>query len=593
MYKRWYSQRVRAESLFEILRPGFEEVNVDFKNVRAWVGSVMGIILAAFVLLVLVISLGQNENNKNNKATGERNPNGLLLLVGMGAGLTMLGGGVTWAIVATGNRDLKNRLFAFDDVTKTYDIKSCGNYPITEDYGLPLFHSVDLAECPGKTLSAWLCGKWKETEFAWLQGGQLVDPYLRTVGDNQLLNVGLKVAFGRKANRINRLKRAGFDAVVFSEELNLPDIILGNNGVIETSYTRRAVKDVAQPLPGVPVTSLALWGAVSDPSGGEGVYGALADLVHSRKCLIQVIGGRVVVFLNSFIGLQSGLVSSQKDVERELDFAHSIFQRLKLVAQSKDPATAASVDAHVVAAAFKPTIQYRPSMGKLITGACLLLFGGMSVFGAMVAQKKINQEQPEVAKIVEIEDQADAIVSNGGLKRRKDSAGTITAVPWLEYSYQVYGQSYKRKSALTKGRKFLPVEEAKTMLRKYKRGSKLKAWFDPASPSKSSLVEKIAIRPKPAKAKLPNKVDLRGAIAFAGLLSVVGLGLIIVGLIGNRAKAVVPDFTGEAQAGSNIRSTTSRTSAANTVGSVSEAEPEWSGLSSAKYFTQQPSGMLD
>ena len=588
MYDRWFSQRVRAESLFAKLRPGFEGANVDFKNVRAWVASVMGIIMALFLLLVLLISLGENERrnkngiqNQNNKVTG------MLLAAGMGFGFSVFGGLITWSVVSSGNRRLKNRLFAFDDATKKYDIKSCGNYPITEDYGLPLFHSVEVAGCSAKSLNAWLCGDWKSDEFAWLQGGQLIDPLLGTVGDNAALNLGLRVVFGRKAKRENRLKRAGFDAIVFSEELHLPDIVLGRNKIFETGYTKRAVKQVAKPLPGMPASAkLSLYGATSDPRGCASAYGALADIVNSRNCLIQVIGGRVVVFLNCFTGITSPLVGSIEDVEREMEFAHTIFQRLKLVAQCEDQTASAPVDANVVAEAFKPQHTSRVSMGKVVAGICLLLFGGLGVLGAISAQSIIEETQKDIPQVVEIADQVEVKVCGGGLQRSTDSDGQPTAQPWIEYTYKMYGRPYKRKSVLSAEKAFLPIDEAKAMLGKYRNGMEVKAWYDPASPGVSSLTEKIVQGSQVAELD-DKKIDLKGAITFSALLSIGGLGLILFGCFGNRQKAIILDFEN-----SGSTSTPARQSVEASL-PATEAEPEWGNLSSAKYFKDTPAGMLD
>ena len=586
MYDRWYSRNIRAESLFAKLRPGFDGANVSFKNVRAWVASVMGIILTIFLLIALLISLGENERkNENNNVTR------LLLFAGMGVGFAAFGGAITWSIVGAGNRRLKNRLFAFDDATKKYDIKSCGNVSIREDYGLPLFHSIELDGCPAKSLSAWMCGKWKDDEFAWLQGGQLVDPLMRTVGDNAAFNVATRVLFGAKGSRVNRLKQAGFEAVVFSEELNLPDIVLGHHKIIETSYTKKALKGVSQPLPGKPVTSVMTFGAVSDPRGGAGVYGALADIVSSRQCLIQVLGGRVVVFLNSFIGWNSNLVESLEDIERELDLAHTVFQRLKIVAESKDRTKSAPVDTNTVAEAFKPQNTKRVSVGNIVAGVCLLLFGGLGVLGGIGGQAVINQKQKNLPREVKIADTVEAKISNGGLKRSTNSNGETTAQPWVEYKYRMYGQSYKRKSVLSADKAFIPIEEAKTLLGEYHKGMKVDAWFNPESPGISSLTEKIVQEPQVAE--VDNKpVDLTGAIAFSALLAMGGLGLIIFGFIGNPKKAIIPDFTNSGSGSVSTRETTAATMA-QTMQPATDAEPEWSNLSSAKYFKEKPAGMLD
>ena len=589
MYDRWYSERVRAKSLFDKLRPGFEGANVSFKNVRLWVGGVMGIIAGLFLFLAIMVTLGQN----SEKGVQNQPPNyrGLLMIAGLGVGLSATGGLLTWFVVGSGNRQLKNRLFSFDDATKKYDIKSCGNYELQEDYGVPLFHSIDMAGCPGKTLSAWLCGKWKGDEFAWLQGGQLVDPLLRTIGDSAALNLASLALFGAKGKRANRLRRAGFDAVVFSEELALPDIALGHRHIIETSYTKKALKDVAQPLPGIPVSNLMLWGAVSDSRGGAGVYSALADIVNSKQCLIQVIGGRVVVFLNSFVGFQSQLVNSLEDVERELDVAHTIFQRLKIVAQSKDPSISAPIDANVVAEAFKPHCVRRVSKGKIFAGICLLLFGGMGALGAIGAQEMSKREaqQKDLPKVAEQDNRVEVKVNKAGITRGQDSDGEPGAQPWIEYTYMMYGQQYKRKSALTKDPDFLPLDDANAMLAQYRKGMKIKAWYDPASPGKSSLIEKVVQAP-PVQTVQKKEVDLGSAFTLAGLMGIAGLGLVIFGFIGSKPKAVVPDF-------SNSETELSPEPECDNPSIVSapveEAEPEWSNLSSAKYFNQNPAGMLD
>ena len=580
MYTRWYSQSVQVEPLFRKLRKGCQGFDVQFGNVTAWVGGVVGIIAALYLTLVFFIISAGNENNPHKKPP---NPNGIAVITGIGFTLCAVGGGMTWLIISGGNRRKRKRILAFDDAINKYDIKSCGNELLEGDYGIPLFHTVELEECPGKRLWAWLCGNWKDDEFAWLQGGHLVDPLLRTLGDNEVLNLGLRVLGGRQASRVNRLRQAGFDVVVFSEELNLPDIILGHHQIYETSYTRKAVQEYAQPLPGIPATSFTLWGASSDHRGTSGIYGALADLLNSRHCLIQVIGGRVVVFLNCFIGWDSELVSSLKDVERELDFAHTVFQRLKLVSQAADPNVAATLDTKVVSQAFKPKGQFRPKVGVIIAGMCLAMFGGLGLLGAVKLQQKMAEENSiENIKFEEI----DAKVVKRGFTRGKenpDGSKSDKARPWIAYSYKFYGESFKTKEKLCD--EFMKAADAKKMALAYKKGKTIKVWVDPANPDSSALDAKVLEnRPrKPLRAE-PEQ-DLSGMLVFGSFILLAGLGLIAFGFLSGRAKVVVPEIANLATAAKNTGLPTD---------TASNAESSAVGqLASAQYFKQQPTGILD
>ena len=586
MYTRWYASSVKVDSLFRLLRKGETGFDVKFTNVAAWVASVVAIIGFLFALLVFGILSDSNEKNPNKKP----NPNGMTTIVGMGLGLCLFGGAATWWIVASGNRLRRRRIIAFEDAIQKHNIQSCGNKLLDDDYGVPLFHSVELAECPGKRLWAWVCGYWKKDEFAWVQGGQLIDPILGKMGENDALNFGLRVLGGRHANRENRLRQAGFDAVVFSEELNLPDILLGHRQVHETGYSRAAVKEYANPLPGLPSTLTGLWGATSDVNGATGVYGALADVVNARKCLIQVINGRVVVFLNSFLGWDSDLVGSLKDVERELDFAHTVFQRLRLVAESSDP-NKSTPNAELVNEVFKSHGSFRPKWGKVVGGACLSLFGGLGLLGVLnMALQQPGNAAPQKVAAMEVE----ANVVKRGITRgpdNPDGSKGSTARPWLSYKYTVYGEAFKTKEKLCEN--YIARKEAKKMALGYDEGMKITAWVDPGDPSKSALKEdQIQAFSVPTKTKnIPQGSELVPMILFGLVMLSGGLFLTVLGLIQGRHKVVVPDFETASknpldEVEKDIENSQTKEAAPSLVGSTS-------GLSSAKYFTQQTSGLLD
>ncbi len=220
MYARWFSQSIRAEALFTKLRPGSDAFEATFKNVGLWFGGTFGAILVFFAILIGVISLGEKKKEVEVP---------YVKVVGFIVAICTVAGLAAGGYAANSNNQLKKRIFAFDDATKKYDIKHCGNVLLTEDYRLPLFHESEYHDLNGtaKRLNAWLCGKWKDDEFAWLEGHQLVDPMFRGK-DNAAINLALLAAFGRKGNKQNRLKWKSFETVVFSEELPLPDIILGH-----------------------------------------------------------------------------------------------------------------------------------------------------------------------------------------------------------------------------------------------------------------------------------------------------------------------------------------------------------------------------
>lgn len=578
MYNRWYSQSVRVEPLFSKLRPGTTGFDVKFKNVGMWVAFVVAIVGLLFAFL----TSGLSEGHPNNKP----NPDGMATLVGMGIGLCLFSGVATWVIASAGNRKLRKRILAFDDAIEKHDIKSCGNQPLNEDYGIPLFHSIELPECPGKRLWAWLCGSWKEDEFTWLQGGQLIDPVLGTLGDNDLLNTGIRILGGRHASRENRLRQAGFDAIVFSEELHLPDIVLGHRQVYETGYTRREVKEHSNPLPGMPASILGLWGAASDSRGAAGVYGALADVVNSRKCLIQVINGRVVVFLNSFLGWESDLVASLKDVERELDFAHTIFKRLKFVSQATDPNTK-TPNHQEVDEIFKSHGSFRPHWGKVIGGVCLSLFGGLGLLGLAKQTVFAPQDQPVATVAAK---QIDATVTKRGFTRgpnNPDGSKGSTARPWISYSYNQYGESFKTKEFLSED--YIDIREAKKMALAYSEGMAIKTWVDPTEPASSALEESLVeLQPLPSNRKKLAGAELASMVTFALVFVVSGLALTLWGILAGRHKVVVPEFVEQTQ-----ESTTQDiVPEASSVEEISASESV-SGLTSAKFFAQQPTGMLD
>jgi len=503
----------------------------------------MGILLLLFVLLVALIAAAEKENNPNAKSPK------YVPLAAMAITICAVGGLATWAIVGDNNRRLRSRLSAFDEATKKYDIKNCGNLQLDEDYGLPLFHSESLSGCPERTLNAWLCGKWKNNEFAWLQGGQLIDPLFRTMGNNAALNVGLIALFGVGGRRANRLKRKGFDAIVFSEELALPDVVLGHYGIAETSYIKNAVQAHAHPMPGMTVASkLMHWGAVSDSRGSAGIYEVLADIANSRQCLIQVIGGRVVVFLSYFASSGSPLVGSLTDVERELTFAHTIFERLKFVAQPKNSRAKARDDQTAVAEAFKPRREFRPSKGKIVLGLCMMMLSGMAVIGAIRSEQfELNGIETAQGESVEprYTVQVEAEVQKRALEPgKKNEAGEYQmARPWIVYSYAIDAETFQGRSALSPNEAFVEKGKAKTLVKKCKKGLKFKVWIDPDSPAESSLKKTVSV---PARKLKPanQDVDIGGALMVAKTVSLLGFGLVGLGLFeGRRPKVVIPDFS--------------------------------------------------
>ena len=583
MYARWYSQSVRVDSFFKKLREEKMGFDVKFKNVGIWVGGVVGVVGLLFALLAFGIASGVNENNPNKKPV---NPTGLITIAGMGFGLCLASGVTTWIIVSSGNRKLRKRMFAFADAIEKYDITSCGNQQLEEDYGIPLFHSVELPECPGKRLWAWLCGKWNKDEFAWVQGGQLIDPILGTLGDNALLNTGMRILGGRHASRDNRLRQAGFDAIVFSEELNLPDIVLGHRKVFETGYTRQEVQEYANPLPGIPATALGIWGGASDSNGAEGVYGALADIVNSRKCLIQVINGRAVIFLNSFLGWESDLVGSLQDVERELEFAHTIFRRLKFVSQVSDP-NAQKPNDQIVDELFKSHGNFRPHWGKLIGGACLSLFGVLGLLGLANQTVLAPIEKPVIVAAKQI----DAKVVKRGFTRgpdNPDGSKGSTARAWISYSYNQYGETFKMKEYLSED--YIDINAAKKMALDYSEGMQIKTWIDPSDPDTCALKESnIQVKPAPTRKKKLAGTELVSMSIFALAFLVMGLVLSVWGVIAGRHKVVIPEAL---QEGTSSRDLASRTTDAAKPETDSD-DGSLAGLSSAKFYSQQPTGMLD
>ena len=328
MFTRWFStSSVCAEGLFNRLREGVPELDVEFKKTGRSILMVTGGLL---LFLFVLVGAGLVTNEQKPDAQSMKK------LGAIATTLILTGGALTWWVVGRYNRRLIKRVLAFDDAAEKYQFAHCGNVKLEDAYGLPLVYEEQLPGCPGKISRAWLCGRWNEVEFAWLQGSHLNDPVFRGK-DTGLISVILRLLFGRNANKANRVRRMHFETIVFSEELQLPDVVLGHSHIGVTTYLKRELKQKSQPLQGIPKTRLLTWGATSDSRGTVGLFDQIADLFNSRPCLIQVISGRVVVFLNYSHGEMSKRVTSLKHVESELDFAHQIFYRLKLVAQAQSP----------------------------------------------------------------------------------------------------------------------------------------------------------------------------------------------------------------------------------------------------------------
>ena len=334
MFTRWFSpSSVCADGLFTRLREGDPELHVEFRKTGHYVIGIVGTVLIVTGVL-LGLGFAANEHSVNQVR--------LIKATVMVLSLAVVGGALAGWIVSRHNRRLVQRVLAFDAAVEKHDFANCGNVKLEDAYKLPLVYEETLPDCPGKTLRAWLCGRWNEDEFAWLQGSHLNDPVFRGK-DTGLISGILRVLFGRQANKGNRVRRMHYETIVFAEELPLPDVILGHSHIGVTSYLKRELKRISQPLQGVPLTRLLVWGATSDSRGTVGLYDQLVDLFDSRTCLIQVISGRVVVFLNYSHGSLSKRIKSVEDVEHEIDFAYQIFQRLKLVAQAQSPVEEQSV----------------------------------------------------------------------------------------------------------------------------------------------------------------------------------------------------------------------------------------------------------
>ena len=583
MYTRWFSQSIRAEALFTKLRPGSESFDAKFKNVGLWFGSCAGLMLVFFALIIGVLSLG--EKKKDGKADYVALA-GLVVVVCGGAGL--LGGG--YALYS--NSNLKKRIFAFDDATKKYDVKHCGNVLLTEDYRIPLFHEAGYHDIgpagAGKKLNAWLCGKWKEDEFAWLEGHQLVDPMFRGK-DNAAINLALLAALGGKGNKQNRLKWKSFETVVFSEELPLPDIVLGHSGVVETSYTKKALKGSAQPLPGMPMTAkLGAWGATSDPRGARGIYGAIADIFQSRNCLIQVLGGRVIVFVNYYGSYSGDGTSSLKELEGHMDFAHTIFMRLKLIAQAQASGDVAALTSDASTEVFKTFKGKQVSVGKIAGGLCLSMMGLLSVIGMW----SLSQERPTFKNQIE----AEGLITECSLVERESNVygrKIVMARPLLKYAYRVDGQEYESDVESSNPNEFFELEKANAIIAKYSQGMAVKVYVDGDEPDKSSL---LAGKPPVLK----GKGNMKGQFAISAMMVAGGLCLVFFGLFNPQSAPVIPDtLTGGGDPSDDLAGELGSPPVPiepptfNGIPAPVVTEADYGNLSSAKYFQNNSFGTLD
>ena len=216
-------------------------------------------------------------------------------------------------------------------------MKTCGYEKLDDIYGIPWFHSEPHEiDAQRKRMYSLLCGTWNGDEFGWVEGVQLVDPFLRGNA-----SVSAAIGVGLVVKRQKRWRLNAFDAIVFSEPLNLPDIILGHQSVPEMGYIKNDLKQVeAYDVPGA--AGMSVWSATSDPRGCGFVYTKELDTTFkSRKCIIQVIDGRCVVFTNFFqAGNHSSAARSQEAIENDLEFAQTIFKFLQRASQLNSKAEA-------------------------------------------------------------------------------------------------------------------------------------------------------------------------------------------------------------------------------------------------------------
>lgn len=346
MFTRWFSQSVRAEALFDRLRQSAPGLRVQHES-------------------------------------------------------TMLG-------MAGGNRRLKKRIDAFDAAVEQHGFTHCGDVGLHDDYNLPLVYEERDEEFQWKLCRAWLCGQWRNEEFAWLKGCHSADPMFRGKDDG-FISFVLMALFGRKGVKANRMRKMHFETIVFSEELPLPDVVLGHSHIGVTPYLKKGLKSVSQRLQGIPRHRLMTWGATSDLRGTVGLYKHVADLFNSRKCMFQVIGGRVVVFLNYTGRETSGLVKSVQDIEQQLDFAHEVFQRLKAVAEAQEPVNEPTISYEEASVGVKASRReernrrrkgYRIGWGKLIAGAMMMVLGGIMCLATFLPVENPTAKKKRDARIV-------------------------------------------------------------------------------------------------------------------------------------------------------------------------------------------------
>ena len=250
-YQRWFSRPMGVNAMFDLLRPGTKGFAIPHKSDpgRA-VSTAVGFLVLFVVLLMTGLSFA--ERVPGAKANYP-------VLIGMGVGGLALA--IVGAIYFSGmkNRILGQRILAFHDTATTHGLKTCGYRELNDSFSVPWFHSEENSR---KRLFGLMCGEWKGDELAYVEGNHLIDPITR--GSDSVL-MGITAALGA-GNKYKRLTLMGFDAIVFSEELNLPDVIIGNRNVPATGYLKNAVKDAACDLPEMTMgLRMSHWSATSDP----------------------------------------------------------------------------------------------------------------------------------------------------------------------------------------------------------------------------------------------------------------------------------------------------------------------------------------
>ena len=484
---------------------------------------------ALFLVVVVGVLLCFAPRDKNSEANY-----GLLALLSVG--LISGASAATYYACGTNNEKRAQRDEAFERLCQRHQGLVCARRTeFVEARGgeVPWIHSEEWSHCYGMAL-----GEHQGEQIIALECTHIIDPIL-TATDSEWLQ-GLA---GIASKKHQRLHLRAMDAVLFVEPLdNVTDLIFFPQDDPGRAYYKRDLRQQQCEL----AASLRLprslrkkyWLAAALPEECEALLETdLPTLLESRKwCIVQVVGGHCVVITSRWHGNRPGAApNSEEAIERDLEFAHAVYQELKKFSAavresrpSDEPAALIQAEAtRTTAGRSLDTSRRRPHsrLQKLLLfglGAPLLCGGALITWGVATHLHRGRDAANWPW--------ADGHVRESVLRERSRKRGEQVATsfkPLVRYEYEVDGQPFiaERIQYGAFGRTD-DKQEAERVLSKDPPGAAVRVFYRPGHADDAVL--------EPGVGDEPHMVRI---LYTCGGLTILGMLLVGYGFAGKRSSA--------------------------------------------------------